>query len=61
VIIFIDLVLHRARAYRHLLFNRTAYRESGEFIYLRETVVVVVVVCSCVMFVASTFHILRIT
>lgn len=29
VIIFLDLFLHRPQAYRHLLFNRMDYRESG--------------------------------
>mmetsp|Transcript_61345 Transcript_61345/g.144761 ORF Transcript_61345/g.144761 Transcript_61345/m.144761 type:complete len:267 (+) Transcript_61345:189-989(+) len=29
VIIFLDLVLHKAQAYRHLIFNRMEYCESG--------------------------------
>ena len=29
IIIFLDIVLHRPQAYRHILFNRIPYRDSG--------------------------------
>jgi hypothetical protein len=29
VVIFIDLLLHKPQVYRHLLFNRLEYYESG--------------------------------